>query len=581
MIGTIFRIRYELIEQIDDGPLFVAYKARDRVAGREVCVRVLKQPFADEPAFVERLREVVKRSSVIQHPGLERLIDLDDHEGQPFVVSELPAGLPLEERIRKLAPFSPAVAVGLAMTIGQALDAVHGAGMVHGDLSERNVNLTPDGKTKLALTGLWETYSASRTAGAVVLPGMAPYLAPEITGGEMPTPSSDVYALGVILFDLLTGRRPYSGDSSVSVALKHATAPIPSVRAFNPGVPTVLDEIVRKALAKNPADRYPNAKALLADLRAVQDALRFGKSLAWPIKDTGDEPAPVAPTVIQTADPDVKPPPSRSQKKKSDREVNDSIPKWLLALVYIAVCALVILVSGWIYWNFTKPKLVRVPNVVGLSLTDAQKQLEAAGLRLKVGRRLSSEKQPADEVLATQPPSGAEKRVGGDVLVDVSTGSRFVDVPDLRGRTLDEAKAMLANVNLQMDENVRKTRNRSIPEGRIVAQVPDPRSKVERSTRIRVTINAREDERPDRPPTAEELGTYTFNLRFTVPDSEEPIRIKIIMTDGKGSKTIFDEDRSAGEEVEIEEEGAGPEATFRIFFDGELVNQVTKRADEE
>ncbi|HRI44040.1 MAG TPA: PASTA domain-containing protein [Fimbriimonadaceae bacterium] len=580
MIGTIFRIRYELIEQIDDGPLFSGYKARDRVAGREVCVRVLKRPFADEPGFVERLRDVVKRSSVIQHPGLERLIDLDDHEGTPFLVSELPAGLPLEERIRKLAPFSPAVAVGLAMTIGQALDAVHGAGMVHGDLSGRNINLTPDGKTKLALTGLWETYSASRTAGAAVLPGMAPYLAPEITGGEMPTPASDVYALGVILFELLAGRRPYSGDTSVSVALKHATAPVPSVRAFNPGVPAVLDEIVRKALAKNPADRYPNAKALMADLRAVQDALRFGKSLAWPIKDSGEEPSPVAPSVIQTADPEVKPAPLRNPKTR-DREVNDSVPKWLLALVYIAVCALVILVSGWVYWNFTKPKLVRVPNIVGLSLTDAQKQLESAGLRLKVGRRLSSEKQPADEVLATQPPSGAEKRVGGDVLVDVSTGSRFVDVPDLRGRTLDEAKAMLANVNLQMDENVRKARNRNIQEGRIITQVPDPRSKVERSTRIRVTISGREEDRAERPPTEGDLGTYSFHLRFTVPDAEEPIRIKIIMTDGKGSKTIFDEDRSAGEQVEIEEEGAGPEATFRIFFDGELVNQVTKRADEE
>lgn len=580
MIGTIFRIRYELVEQIDDGPLFTAYKARDRVAGREVCVRVLKQPFADEPAFVDKLREVVKRSSLIQHPGLERMMDLDDHEGTPFLVSELPAGLPLEERIRKLAPFSPAVAVGLAMTTGQALDAVHSAGMVHGDLSGRNITLTPDGKTKLALTGLWEAYSASRTAGAVVLPGMAPYLAPEITGGEMPTPASDVYALGVILFELLAGRRPYSGDTSVSVALKHATAPVPSVRAFNPGVPAVLDEIVRKALAKNPADRYPNAKALMADLRAVQDALRFGKSLAWPIKDTGEEPAPVAPTVIQTADPEVKPAPPRKSQAR-DREVNDSVPKWLLALVYIAVCALVILVSGWIYWNFTKPKLVRVPNIVGLSLTDAQKQLESAGLKLKVGRRLSSEKQPADEVLATQPPAGAEKRVGGDVLVDVSTGSRFVDVPDLRGRTLDEAKAVLANVNLQMDENVRKARNRNIPEGRIISQVPDPRSKVERSTRIRVTVSGREEDRAEKPPAAEDLGTYTFHLRFTVPEADAPIRIKIIMTDGKGSKTIFDEDRSAGEEVDLEQEGAGPEATFRIFFDGELVNQVTKRADEE
>lgn len=583
MIGSILRIRYELLEQIDDGPLFACYKARDRIAAREVCVRVLHDPFGNEFAFVDKLKDIVKRVGILQHPGLEKVLDFDDHEGTPFIVTELNAGHTLEERIKKLAPFSPAVAVGLALSVCETLDAIHGAGLAHGDVSSSNITLTADGKTKVALTAIWESYSSSKTAGAVVLPGMAPYLAPEITTGQMPSATSDVYALGVLLFELLTGRRPYSGDTAVSIALKHATAPVPSVRSFNPSVPVVLDEIVRKALAKNPLERYPNAKAMLSDLRAVQDALRFGKSLSWPIRGAAQEAGPVAPTVLQPADPEVKAPDPKKASSKPRRDkpdTLDTVPKWLLGMVYLCVCAMVVLVSLWIYWNLTKPKLVRVPNVVGLSLPEAQKQLDALGLKMKVGKKVSSEKQPADEILATVPSAGGEKRAGGDVYVDVSTGSKFVEVPDLRGRTLDEAKALLSTVNLTMDENVRKKKDRNIPEGKIVAQIPDPRSKVERSTRIRITVSGVEA-RGSRDTPPEDQTIYTFKVRFKVPESEEPIAIKVVMTDAKGAKTVFDDERTSGDMVEIEEEGFGPEASFRIFFDGELVQQVTKRADEE
>jgi len=200
VIGDVLRIRYELLHEIEQTPLFMVYAARDRVGGKEVCIRVIQSPYRSEPAFVEKLREVVRKLSVVHHPGVERVLDLDDHEGQPFLVSELPVGASLQERIKKLAPFSPSVAAAMAIGLCEALEAIHAAGVVHGDVNSANVTVTADGRTRLALAGVWESYSSSRLAGAAMLNAMAPYLAPEISAGSMPSPATDVYGVGFLLF---------------------------------------------------------------------------------------------------------------------------------------------------------------------------------------------------------------------------------------------------------------------------------------------------------------------------------------------------------------------------------------------
>lgn len=578
MIGSLLRIRYEVLEELDDGPLFAAYRGRDRVAGREVTIRVLQEPFAHERAFLSRLAEVVAKVSSVQHPALERVLELDDHEGTAFLVCEGSPGQRLDERIKRLAPFSAPVSVTHAIGLCEALDALHRAGVVHGDVSARNVIVQSDGKVRLALGGIWNSYSASRTAPAVVLPAMAPYMAPELTDGGMPSPASDVYAVGVVLFELLSGRYPYSADTPVSMALKHATAPVPSLRTTNPSVPVALDEIVRKALSKAPADRYPDARSLLADLRTVQDALRFGKPLSWPIRHTEGPSAaphqPIAPKMSAV----------RSEPKQSkarvvpEPDLSDGIPKWLLALGYLAVLASVLMLGGYMAWNFTKPKMVVVPNVEGLSMNDAALRLQDVGLSLKQGRKVTSESKPEGTVLETSPPKGTQVKEHTSIIATTSAGSKFVEVPDLRGRTLEDARELLAKLNLEIQEPVRRVRSRSIDPGLIVSQIPEPRRKVERLSRIRVDVSADRDQRI----TGDESTAIrnTYNLRVVLPAGEVPILVRIDMTDDNGTKTVFEEQRGPSDVIELETDGVGKEATFRIFFDGEIVRQVTKRADD-
>lgn len=573
MIGSVLRIRYEVLEEIDETPLFASYKARDRVQARDVTVRMLQPPFSAESQFIEALGAVVSRVSAVSHPGVQRMIGLDDHDGQPFLVSDYSPGQGLGDRIKKLAPYSAPVAVSMAISIAEALDALHQAGIVHGDVCPRNVVVEADGSTRLMLGGIWQAYSSSRTAGAVMLPLMAPYLAPEVTADGMPNACSDVYALGVVLFELLTGRAPYSGDTAVSIAMKHGTAPIPSLRAINASVPVALEELVKKAMAKSPIDRYKHAGELLIDLRRIQDALRFGKSLKNPLQDQGSdgqETTRVAP--VMSAVPDEVKRPRRARDGDSGVYEGD-VPRWLMGIVYAALSVAVIMIGIWLYGNLNKPKLLKVPNIVGKNVNEAFATLSEMGLTLRISKKQPTEKYPEDVIIDANPAVGAQVREHSHVSVVVSSGSKFVEVPDLRGLTLDEAKAILTKMGMDTDAAPRTVRDRHIEAGKIVAQVPEARSKVERGTKVRLQVSGGPDYRDSR--TAQVDPTNRYTLKIKVPEQgEEPILVRVDMLDDNGTRTVHEEPHQPGEEVTVEAEGAGADAVFKIFFDNDLVKQV-------
>jgi serine/threonine-protein kinase len=618
LIGTILRSRYELTGLIADGPLFASYSARDRIGGRDVCLRLVKPPFSSEAEFVTALGKAVTKYSAVHQTGIESLLELDQDDGMAFIVSDLTRGPTLADRIRKLAPFSIPVSVATGISICQALDAVHRLGFVHGDIQGANMIVMADGEVRLQLTGIWEAYSASPTAGAIVVPGMSPYLAPEVSAGGMPTPQSDVYAVGILLFELLSGRRPYIADGTVAMALRHANTPTPNIRSINPSVPVVLDEIVKKAMSKNPADRYLNAGELLSDLRILQDALRFGRALSWPLRGASGavnhtaavQPQPVAPRMGAV----------REKIDERDARAERDVPVWMI-VAFTFLCGVVLaIVIGWMYFNLNKPKLVQVPNIRGSSSSEAKAALEAIHLKMRVVAHEPSERVEMDRVIDVDPPPNTEMPQGGSVKVTLSAGSRLVAVPDLSKNTVDGAKTILGNLNLEMDPTVGKAYAAGASADEIVKQVPAANSKVERGSQVKVFIddpslappppapaqnaappgqttnpanpsnpansgasgNAPTDNSGNNVTATPGDGNNIFSLKLQKKGHGEMRDVRVDVQDDEGVRTVFDQPEAMdNEELDIDTSSSSKTIKFMVYYGHQLVLTKTGTLDSK
>lgn len=577
MSAGILASRYELQQLVSQGPILDLWTATDRIQGREVSLRIVRQPFSEESAFLDALRSSIENQPAVKHPGVERISGFEVADGKAFLVGDPVRGMSLAERIRKLAPFSVPVAVATGVTIAEALAALHRAGIVHGDVGTHNIRVLPEGTAILEMAGIWSAYSSSRAAGPSVLPDMAPFLAPEVSQGDLPSPASDVYSAGVILYWLLAGKPPFSADQPVAMAMRHVTDQLVPVRELNPNVPIALDEVIKKCLAKSKHDRYGSAIELLTDLRMIQDAMRFGRSLTWPLTT----PAPAAPIAEAKEAPTSRfvPPADAEDDRRKGRDTDSGdVPNWLKGVMVFFAALVVLLIGTFLFTNLQKPKLVTVPDLRGESFSKAEEQLKPLKVRLRVARKEISETDPADEILDMDPTPGEKIYEGGTISVVVSAGSRFVEVPDLRGMTVDKAKLLLESLDLKLDEHIDEEYDREAPRGMILKQIPNSGSRVERRTAIRLTISSGTQSPRSR---QNANSKYVYTIRIELTDIQEPVIMRVDMTDARSTKTISEEERQPGELVELTAEGYGDQAIFRIFYDGEPVTQITKKADEE
>lgn len=570
MIGQLLRIRYEVVEELSKGAIFDVFLARDRLYGREVTIRVFKEPFAREPDFVSAVKSTVNKYAEFQGLGLESSIEVDDHEGLPFIVCEHSNGQPLQDRIEKLAPFSVSVSVSTAISICEALSPLHSSGLAHGDLTAQNIVALPDGQCRLQMAGMWESYSSSQTAGVLALPGMAASLAPEVSAGSMPSPTSDVYSVGVLLYQLLSGRLPYSADTPVAMAIKHATSAVPSVRIFNSAVPTALDDIIKRCLAKEPAARFQNAAELLSDLRILQDGLRFGKPVNWPVKKTEPEKQPVAPKMSAIRDVE------KDSKKKSS-EPRD-VPVWLMVCIAFFGAVVLSLLGVWIVFNMSQPKLVVVPNVKGAKLAEARKTLEGLKLKIRIIGKETSETIGPDTILDMMPAAGRKLHEGSMVGVKISTGSRYVELPDLKGVTMDKARSMLEALNLTLDPQVENRTDPEVEAGLIISQSPESRRKVDRFTKVYVVVSSGKTGLPN---SGSEDQQYLYTLKIGMTNLQESVVLRVDITDDHGTRTIYEQPHEPNDIVEVPTQGYGKQAKFSIYYDNVLVSEREQQAEEK
>ncbi len=578
MNQSVFAARYEILQNLEGGPLFQSSKAMDLQSGREVRLRILDESYVHETSFVQALLSHIQDIQSLNHPGLEKILDSFQDNGVVAMVTEYVPSVPLDERVKRLASFSVQLAVSTAVSLVEAVVALHQAGFIHGDISGRNVHVSQSGSVKLSMSGFWKTYGQSQRAGMAMLRGMAPYLAPEVTSGSMPAISTDIYAIGVLIFQMLAGRFPFSGDTTVSIANKHATAPCPSLKTINPSVPGALDELVKRCLDKSPNQRYTSAQDLLTDLRTIQDALRFGRPMTWPLKKTDYEPNQVAP-IVETPEEKPKRKKEMTAKAKKDRSESDDVPRWVTGVFYVCIIAILMAIGAWAAFNVRQPKLIDLPNLVYKSQQEAATELKKLGLRLSVEKQIASEKYPMGVVLEQDPIPGSKKvKEGGIVQVVISAGGRFVEVPDLRGRSLDDSKALLAKLNLEIGEPINKVRDKELAAGMVISQIPEARKKVERGSRIKIVVSNGDQRVKDE---SESMTRYTYKLKLKMPPGADPVLVRVDMSDDRETRTILEEQHEPSESIEVEADGYGKEAIFRVFFDGELVTQKTVKAEDE
>ena len=581
MLGQTLAIKYEVGSQVSDGPVFAMFAARDRLSGRNVGIRQIKMPFNAEPEFLNALVDLLPQIQ-ISHPNVEAVHEIIEDAGQHYLITELPKGSLLTERIKRFAPFTVPVSLATIAGVVEALDAIHRSGIAHGDVGPHNIVATHDGGAKLQLAGVWKAYSSSRTAGLAVLSQMAPYLAPEVCTGQKPSACSDLYSVGVVLFELLTGRVPHLGETPTATTVRHLTSPVPSLRGINASVPVAVEQVVQKLLMKDPAQRYQSARELINELHAINDQLRFGRVPAGKPPEKGSvvvvEPAkPIRTSTKKAPKPDR---PSRDDviaERKRKRQERD-VPAWLLAILGLAFLTVVGFVICGVMYLAQKPREVKVPNLKGVFTKTAMDQVKQLKLTIRVAGKESNERIEIGKILRTNPDAGEPIREGGTISVYESAGTKMVKVPDLKGMTADEAKAALESENLAIDGKPSRLTDYENAAGTIIKQVPEANERVARTSKVQIWIAAPSDAPQGSLPGEGDGDTtnpaHSFLLDYKVKGTRDRVTVKIDLEDDDGSRNVKEAEYDPGDTITIKQVGHGKVAKFTIYFDGELKDTI-------
>ncbi len=438
--GMTINGRYELGRQLGAGGMARVFLAHDRLLDREVAVKVLFDRYAADPSFVERFRREASAAAGLNHPNIVAVYDRGEADDSYYIVMEYLAGPDLKEVIRRRAPLPPGEAVDYALQILAALGAAHRRDVVHRDVKPQNVMVAEDGHLKVTDFGIARAGAQTEMTEVGSVIGTAQYLSPEQARGDDVTAASDCYAVGIVLYEMLTGRVPFDGDRPMTVAMKQVNEPPVPPRIYEPAVPIELDAVVVKALAKRPGDRYRTAEEFRGALLDLRGELEGGTAMT---RAFAAAPATAATRVMPPSAPPPPPPPRTARTRVAPippeeaprRRRSRALPilLWLLALVVIGGVAAAYLLSGG--------DKVPVPSVQGLTLADAQDRIDQAGL---VGEPVGVEAEAEEgTVVSTDPSAGTEVDEGSTVVLRVSSGPGTVPVPDVTGERVGRARQRL------------------------------------------------------------------------------------------------------------------------------------------
>ena len=473
MVAGLIGDRYEITGLIASGGMGAVYRARDQVLDRTVAVKVLKNG-GDDPDFIAKFKAEATNAARLSHPNIVHVFDFGYENGQPYMAMEFVDGQNLREILTARKILRPDVAARIALQVASALEHARRNGLMHRDIKPENILVTTDGVVKVADFGLSRAMAESRATQANVLMGTAAYLAPEQVQGETVDHRADIYALGIMLFEMLTGRLPFNGDTPVVIAYKRVAEDVPSAMSINPGVPRELDMVVARATAREATARFSTAGQMAEALREHAPRSDTGDigglvhhTQAIPI--VGEE--TIAVERLKKGEQPARP----ARGKRNNRR-----PRWLALLLLLSV------IAATIYVIAGRTPSVLVPSAAHLSQSDATQLMESKGFKVNTQTQFDPTI-PAGTVISQNPLAGAKAAKGSTITLYISNGPVTVTVPDEKGQLFSTAQKQLTNLGFTVKRLTASSD--TVKLGYVIDQDPSGHAIVSKGTQVTLTVS--------------------------------------------------------------------------------------------
>ena len=565
-IGKIFAGRYRIIKQIGRGGMADVYLAKDLILdGEEVAVKVLRTNYQTDPIAVARFQREARAMADLDHPHIVRITDIGEEDGQQYLAMEYVAGLDLKRYIKEHHPLSNEEAVRIMGQILLAMRLAHTRGIVHRDLKPQNILLTPDGTAKVTDFGIAVAFAETSLTQTNSMLGSVHYLSPEQARGSKATVQSDIYAMGIIFYEMLTGHIPYDGDSAVTIALQHFQKPLPSVIAENPSVPQALENVVIKATAKKLTDRYQSVAEMYVDLssslsynRRNEPKLVFNDTTKADTKTLPKVPQSTLTSIpkVQTQSP--KPQTAKpSQQASEDNYATKPVKKRKFRVRYMILLASIVLVAASLIWILSRtPATIAIPDVAGQTVAEAKETLKKANFEIGEEKSEASEKVEEGRIIRTDPDAGTGRKEGTKINLVVSSGKQSFQLSNYIGRKSTDVIAELKQK--KVPENlikIEEEESSESEEGTVLRQSPSAGTTYDLSKASTITLTIAKKV------TSVVMPSYTgSSLEFTknnliqiVGIKEANIEVVEVTTapSGTAEGTVVEQSPRAGEKVDL------------------------------
>ena len=484
MVGELLANRYELLAKVGDGGMAQVFRARDKILNRVVAVKILRSQFANDDEFLERFRREAQAAASLAHPNVVNIYDVGDVGDTHFIVMEFVEGRPLNEIIQVEGALSEKRAVYIAYQIAQALAHAHDHGIIHRDIKPHNIIVTDDERVKVTDFGIARAMSSTNLTQTGVVLGSVHYFSPEQARGVNVGAPSDLYSLGIVLYEMVIGHVPFRGDTAIAVALQQIQEPPPAPSRFNEGISSELETVLLRLLAKDLDTRYTSAGQVLRDLQSLHSGttLEDSRTDLAATRRMGS-----AESLNEQREVDDVLPSKRKDRRKKRK--NRLIPLLFLVLLLVGTgYAAQRVVTSVLF----RPEVV-VPSIVGLSREEAETRLQEFNLDLSIDREVFDNEIPADHVISQEP--AAQRRVvqGRTIHVRLSRGAEYVDMPSVEGLSLREARLNLTQAGFILGQET-AAHDPEAALNVVLSQRPVPGQRVQKGTAVDLVVSKGEEE---------------------------------------------------------------------------------------